>query len=38
MKCGNPDMVKDTVEILATRGLKKHRRRDPGNITVEAYW
>lgn len=38
MLCGNPDMVRDTIEILSTRGLKKHRRRDPGNITVEAYW
>jgi ferredoxin--NADP+ reductase len=38
MLCGNPDMVRDAIEILATKGLKKHRRRDPGNIIVEAYW
>ena len=38
MLCGNPDMVRDTIDILSARGLKKHRRRDPGNITVEAYW
>ena len=38
MICGNPDMVKDTVQALAERGMKKHRRRSPGQITVENYW
>lgn len=38
MLCGNPDMVKDTTEILLSRGLSKNRRRTPGHITVEAYW
>jgi ferredoxin--NADP+ reductase len=38
MICGNPDMVKDTSAALARRGMKKHRRRDPGHITVENYW
>ena len=38
MLCGNPDMVKDTVEILKQRGFKKNRRRTPGHITVENYW
>jgi len=38
MLCGNPDMVKDTVEILKLRNLRKHRRRTPGHITVENYW
>lgn len=38
MLCGNPDMVKDTVEVLQTRNLRKHRRRTPGQITVENYW
>ena len=38
MICGNPDMVKDTSAVLAKRGMKKHRRRDPGHITVENYW
>ena len=28
----------DTVEALKARGMKKHRRRDPGQITVENYW
>jgi ferredoxin/flavodoxin---NADP+ reductase len=38
MVCGNPEMVTDTVDALQARGLKKHRRRDPGQITVENYW
>jgi len=38
MICGNPAMVADTVEALKARGMKKHRRRDPGHITVENYW
>ena len=38
MICGNPDMVADTLEILKARGLKKHRRKEAGQITTEAYW
>jgi ferredoxin--NADP+ reductase len=38
MICGNPDMVRDTSAALGRRGMKKHRRRDPGHITVENYW
>lgn len=38
MLCGNPDMVKDVSALLAERGMKKHRRRNPGQITVENYW
>lgn len=38
MLCGNPGMVKDTTTALLERGMKKHRRRDPGQITVENYW
>jgi ferredoxin--NADP+ reductase len=38
MLCGNPDMVKDAIATLAERGMKKHRRRNPGQITVENYW
>jgi ferredoxin--NADP+ reductase len=38
MICGNPDMVKDTMEILLERGLNKNRRRTPGHISVENYW
>lgn len=38
MLCGNPDMVRDATAALAERGMKKHRRRTPGQITVENYW
>lgn len=38
MLCGNPQMVADTTAALTQRGMKKHRRRDPGHITVENYW
>ena len=38
MVCGNPEMVADTVHALQKRGLKKHRLRDPGQISVENYW
>jgi ferredoxin/flavodoxin---NADP+ reductase len=38
MICGNPQMVKDTYNTLINRGLKKHRRFEPGQITMENYW
>ncbi len=38
MLCGNPQMVADTLAVLESKGLRKHRRRTPGHITTEAYW
>jgi ferredoxin/flavodoxin---NADP+ reductase len=38
MLCGNPAMLKDMAAALTARGLKKHRRRSPGQITVESFW
>lgn len=38
MICGNPDMVADTRQALEARGMKKNRRREPGQITTEQYW
>jgi ferredoxin--NADP+ reductase len=38
MLCGNPDMLRDAAAALAERGLRKHRRRIPGHITVESFW
>ena len=38
MLCGNPEMLKDTQAVLMERGLRKHRRRAPGQITVESFW
>ena len=37
MLCGNPDMLKDTTAALVERGMRKHRRRNPGHITVESF-
>ena len=38
MLCGNPQMVDDTQALLGDRGMRRHRRREPGHITVETYW
>jgi len=38
MLCGNPAMVDEVQAVLATRGMKRHRRREPGQITLETYW
>jgi ferredoxin--NADP+ reductase len=38
MLCGNPAMVDDVQAVLAARGMKRHRRREPGQITLETYW
>lgn len=38
MLCGNPAMVSDVTAVLEERGMRKHRRRAPGHITVETYW
>jgi ferredoxin/flavodoxin---NADP+ reductase len=38
MLCGNPQMLKDVAGVLAERGMRKHRRRSPGHITVESFW
>ena len=38
MLCGNPQMLKDAAAALAQRGMRKHRRRAPGHITVESFW
>lgn len=39
MLCGNPQMVRDTQQLLKeTRGMNKHLRRKPGHITSEHYW
>ena len=38
MLCGNPQMLKDVAAVLAARGMRKHRRRAPGHITVESFW
>ncbi|WP_058913673.1 ferredoxin--NADP(+) reductase [Entomohabitans teleogrylli] len=39
MLCGNPQMVRDTQQLLKeNRHMAKHLRRRPGHITAENYW
>lgn len=39
MLCGNPQMVRDTQQLLQqTRQMRKHFRRKPGHISSELYW
>ena len=37
MMCGNSAMISSVTECLQGRGLRKHRRREPGHITTEKY-
>lgn len=36
--CGNPQMIEDMTALLKARGLRKHRRREPGHYNFEKYW
>jgi len=38
MLCGNPAMVEDATAALAARGFRKHKRKEPGQISLETYW
>jgi ferredoxin--NADP+ reductase len=38
MLCGNPQMLKDATAALMEKGMRKHRRRTPGHISVESFW
>jgi ferredoxin--NADP+ reductase len=31
-------MVDDVQKVLNARGMRRHRRREPGHYTLEAYW
>lgn len=37
MLCGNANMINDVCDELARRGLRRHRKREPGHITTEKY-
>ncbi len=37
MMCGSSEMISSVTECLEVRGLRKHRRREPGHITTEKY-
>jgi ferredoxin--NADP+ reductase len=38
MLCGNPGMISEMSELLAARGLNRHRVRKPGHVSIEKYW
>ncbi|WP_428775125.1 ferredoxin--NADP reductase [Vibrio sp.] len=38
MLCGNPAMIKDTLQVLQQFGLEKFRRATGGHILHERYW
>lgn len=38
MMCGNPDMLNEAEALLGERGIKKHKRKEPGQIVIERYW
>lgn len=38
MLCGNPAMITEVSDVLKARGMRRHRRRTPGQISVETYW
>jgi ferredoxin--NADP+ reductase len=38
MLCGNPAMVEDATAALVARGFRKHKRKEPGQISMETYW
>lgn len=37
MLCGSNAMIGDTTALLEQRGMRRHRRREPGHYTVEKY-
>ena len=38
MLCGNPEMLRDTTAVLDARDMKRNKKKQPGQITVESYW
>ena len=37
MLCGNMAMIREVSEALKARGMRKHRRQEPGHFTIEKY-
>lgn len=37
MLCGHSGMISDVVALLDERGMRRHRRREPGHISTEKY-
>lgn len=38
MLCGNSVMISEVTTLLEERGLRRHTRREPGNIAIEKYY
>lgn len=38
MICGSTDLITEVSAILDSRGMRKHRRREPGHYTSEKYY
>jgi|TARA_B110000908_G_C10251733_1_gene452537 ferredoxin--NADP+ reductase len=38
MLCGNADMINDVTQLLEQKGLRRHSRSKPGQITIEKYY
>jgi ferredoxin--NADP+ reductase len=38
MLCGNPAMLDEMEQLLAQRGLNRHKSKQPGQVVVERYW
>ena len=36
--CGNPAMLDDMEAKLGERGMKRHKKKEPGQIVLERYW
>ena len=37
MMCGSSEMITDVSALLEARGMRRHRRREPGHFTMEKY-
>ena len=37
MICGSSEMITEVSAVLDSRGMRKHRRREPGHYTIEKY-
>ena len=37
MMCGSTEMIQEVSAVLESRGMRKHRRREPGHFTSEKY-
>lgn len=37
MLCGHSGMIADAMTVLEDRGMRRHRRREPGHISTEKY-